>query len=984
MALKAVSNAIDLKNTESALKQALTSSSTAYGRNVSPTAADLSNQIKLMNVQKTREAEEQAKLREKIYGPPALEQKTLQQEKSEGPIGRALSAIQTPLYGVVGAVEALTGTGSKKGAANILANIKERGLFGDLLKKSSVPSVISMPLGFALDVALDPLTWMTLGTEAIVPRVAKGLYSGGLSGAKLATTSGALTKFERLGRLVPGLASRAAGEAPTGAAKVYKNIATAAQAGRKEFRNLYGVPLEQEMAARAAKPRWGERLEQQVSKEPESLFSRFINSFRFKNNWYENIKKTDEALANPNLAGDDVDIFDKYFLPQSRNQIREVLSDSNQSKVGLTGLVNKLNLEQGNAGKILNEGLETAFYDGKRLRALNEEGLPDADAVYGRLADEAENEKAYQEFMNEFRSLSSQSGLLQEKVKEAMAQLGKTEIGWYDRLMDSLKDKNKHPIINNILDKYEGYIGLFKDMKTGGNPASLYVYAPVGNSFMGEMSGLKVFTTDFFSYIKDTNQLLRGKSTPGVRKLLDQTAKDLGWQKFLESYSGVVKKVYGFDPAIFTEYEKQRELILSKAAQKFKASEVALARQEIDNAMNRIMSQLASRAVPAEMSRVATEGEVLPSYLSAELYSSSFKDLVSTLEKSNSKVLNFVGNYLTKSLEKYDRVDQTFKLGSALYMTQRGIDEEELKLLSRWIRINPSDYKEVNGLYRLTPDKATEASLEIYMNYAAMPAFVKMMRSIPLLGSPFASFMYTMGAKTGKTLMYNPALFSKVQSFLGELEGQPSPLEKEALKQPYYQWYNKPGMVKLPFFKDNPVYLNMTNMIPYYTMNIFQPSERRYSSKVSGIAASFFDRFPIFKTPEGQIMFDYLVQPLILREATPKGMFDQPIWPYEATAFEKGRNLVRDLVETVVPPQLGLVAGVPSGLLAPDVAANYLPSYQWRKIMRATSGKTAEGVQTKEPAVQKTVRALLGGMGIPLQELPLENIATNVQKNLNE
>ena len=105
-------------------------------------------------------------------------------------------------------------------------------------------------------------------------------------------------------------------------------------------------------------------------------------------------------------------------------------------------------------------------------------------------------------------------------------------------------------------------------------------------------------------------------------------------------------------------------------------------------------------------------------------------------------------------------------------------------------------FKGADDLYRFSGEAATGVSNEIYMNYAAMPGAVKVLRSLPFFGSPFASFGYSMLAKTGKTAMNNPAFFNKVNFVLKELSGGKSPLEKDALaNNKYYQWYNKEGMV---------------------------------------------------------------------------------------------------------------------------------------------------------------------------------------------
>lgn len=85
--------------------------------------------------------------------------------------------------------------------------------------------------------------------------------------------------------------------------------------------------------------------------------------------------------------------------------------------------------------------------------------------------------------------------------------------------------------------------------------------------------------------------------------------------------------------------------------------------------------------------------------------------------------------------------------------------------------------------------------------------------------------------------------------------------------------------MKLPFFKENPLYLNIANVIPYYSMNMFMPSNRRYSSSLGSNLVSALDKLPIMKDPVGQTIFDYFIQPLIIRDTMSQGQFGQPLYP---------------------------------------------------------------------------------------------------------
>jgi len=77
-------------------------------------------------------------------------------------------------------------------------------------------------------------------------------------------------------------------------------------------------------------------------------------------------------------------------------------------------------------------------------------------------------------------------------------------------------------------------------------------------------------------------------------------------------------------------------------------------------------------------------------------------------------------------------------------------------------------------------------------------------------------------------------------------------------------------MIKLPFFQENPLYLNVANMIPYYNMNMFAPSERKYNDSLGDKLVSVLDKTPILKDPVGQVMFDYFIQPLIIKDSLPQ------------------------------------------------------------------------------------------------------------------
>jgi hypothetical protein len=364
--------------------------------------------------------------------------------------------------------------------------------------------------------------------------------------------------------------------------------------------------------------------------------------------------------------------------------------------------------------------------------------------------------------------------------------------------------------------------------------------------------------------------------------------------------------------------------------------------------------------------------------LTSEILTGPFNDVVNKVkkyaDKSGSPLAKAAHWYLTRPMDLYSKGDQVFRLGMMNHLLTNGITEAELQqLTSRGINIFKEDIQRIanTNRYRILPRSSLNISKEMFMNYMAMPGFVRIMRTLPIVGSPFFSFIYGMTAMTAKTAASNPSVFNKVQFGLKEVTGERSPLEKMALKSPYYEWYNKDGMIKIPFFKENPVYLNMQNMLPYYTMNIFQPMERTYDERFGATTAAILDKLPFLKSPDGQLLFDYLIQPMILQQSEPQGVFGQKLYPTGATTAQKAGYAASAAVETVMPPMLGFL-----GLATPisDDAIKYLPSYRWRQVAYGVRGKTSIGATAKEPASSRTIRNLMSTAGLPTYSIDLKYV----------
>ena len=332
------------------------------------------------------------------------------------------------------------------------------------------------------------------------------------------------------------------------------------------------------------------------------------------------------------------------------------------------------------------------------------------------------------------------------------------------------------------------------------------------------------------------------------------------------------------------------------------------------------------------------------------------------------KLLDFTFN---KMPEGYEKVDQANKMAVFLYATHDGISINEVRKLSKLVDITPEELalgkyvsKEAGEtLYRLSPDTALKLSNIMFLNYAAMPAAVRVMRNMPIMGSPFVSFMYGMSLKTMQTMAYNPAAFNKVTFAMNDFGGTKTPLEKKELDTESYSYLKEPGMFRTPFFDENPIYLNMSSMIPYYSLNMFNPSQTKYGDSAREKLVQAWQSSSVMSDPAGRVLFDYFIQPLILGEAIrPQGTFGQPLYPLDATGVEKLGYGARTLGEAFVPN----IAAY-AGLLTPEGAADYIPSYRWRQLAQAKEGKNQLGISSKEAPTSRTVRTLLQASGIPVQ-----------------
>ena len=812
---------------------------------------------------------------------------------------------------------------------------------GDLLRGYGMSNYAAMPLGFALDVAFDPISWLTLGSSGIVGATARGAAKKGLFGAALGAKARGLEKAVWAAEKVP---EKILGKKILSPEK-YKGLAASAERAKVKYEKIAGDTIEEVAAKSQTKRRFFDKLSEKADK---SEFGRGIN----KVFGYFATKQLRGSMAAEDLARKSGKTF-----KESASEFKKEFGNLKNNLFG--GTVVKKGFQSAKAM----DAEEVAY----KLAEENKNAAVFADTIQG----EIKNIKKL--FENNKDELAKFTGMKEGTMNEIANTLRyyKIDINSYDRKVAKLllSDKNR-----KALRSYGVFTGMFKTAKIGGNLLTAGTNAVVGNVAMTSMMGVNILSPGFRHGMGDAIKMMKSRDLKVLKPFLEEDA----WVEIIHKYPKTFEAVFGINARAITDSRRFLDDFTEKLFKsgEYSAKDINGFKHAFDDAMKGISVE--RRIAPGMVATAHTApGATQTSLLSSEILRGPFTDFLEKLRLAKGtgakeKIGKLYYKAATTSMEAYNKVDQTYRIGLSLHLTKNGLSEKELRLIMKRVPIGMTDITKVGNKFKLSPVKAMEIAQETYMNYLAMPAFVQMMRTIPLVGFPFLSFAAGMTALSAKTAMYNPAFYNKVQFLLKEISGDKSPYEKEALDGEYYNWLNRPGMVKLPFFQENPLYLNVANMIPHYTMNILQPSERNYKSRYGGAFANIIDKLPFFKSPDGQIALDYVILPTLLQDERPQGMFGQPLWETDAGLLKKTGYMARAGIESVMPPMagfagLGTVAGMP-----PEEALPFMPLDRFRQLGYATKGKTRLGIEGKEIPLSRTARVMSAMAGLPVYPMDLK------------
>lgn len=1035
-----------LEKQYSSAKTTLEKSPTALATGAAPTGKDLVTDSRVKSLETRLDQLKNDKLKEQWYGKPGGKDDTASGGEGAQPgfMGRTLNALSTPLYGLVGGVEAATGQGSKSGFANIAANIDERDTFSDLLKRNNVPYLLAAPLGFALDVAFDPVNWATAGTASVIPRaaygLAKGTAKGGLVKGLEAAGKGAAYGFT-------GAGSAALGMTGFGKTGLRQSLKKTTEKYVKDFDEITGRDVIQNATRGGGigitlpgdgndyRFRIGDAIKNSLESIPGG--SKLWQAFDYNNANYIKLSKYQDTLERshgaskllpdePNLQqAEEFAAGIPISSPEARAQADAITGSANEFDMrNLGSFENTLPMD--NLPRSVNPGTVGARADS----LVNDTNFISGNPQAVRTLDPVEQNAR---FADEIADEAVDKEIMQQLMDEYERPGNKTGIKFYDDAVEKVKDfKIKDVAVGaNTLNALGSFTNAFKLSKLGLSPSTHFANAvsaiPIGMmaGFSGESFGMgKGLSGRFFSNLS----LLSGNPKAAnrfIKELGDAGEQGARWVQYMKENGQTYARVYGEAPEyiagkgfvdqimqtgkdaglinatneqeVFESLDKYMLWLRDKTRQ-IDIDEKAGA--DVSSGLLGIAKNAKKKAAssPDETARrFAEEGMADPRTVAitgAEFNDDTWlraklNDLSDAAQAEDATVgIKVLDAFLNKSMSVYGRIDQAWRMSFAQRMTIDGLSERELRTMSNVFPFKKDDIvgktTDNSGVQRflISPDKATELSADILFNYAAMPAAVRMLRAVPILGAPFASFMYGMALRTAQTFAYNPGAFNRINFAMNAYSGEKGPIEKQALESKYYSWYKDPTMMRLPFFEEFPLYLNTANVLPYYSMNMFDPPQRKYENLLPETVSSIVDKSPFLKDPIGQMMFDYFIMPSMIRDEQPLNSFGAPLFPPDSTGLEKAGYALRSVSDTLTP---NLVAplGLAAGAAIPE-SASYLPGYRTRQMANAIQGKNSLGIEGKEDVASRVNRALAGYAGIPIQRLDPRAAASEVKKTFGQ
>ena len=1005
--------------------------------NEAPSKSDISTDIQRQTLQKTIDTLTSQREKEKWY-PVGTDDVTTQGKPKQGLFGRILGALSAPLKWEVGAIDAATGGGEGRGIIeNANYNMNTGGqTYGDIMKERGVPGWIASPLGFMADVAGDPVNVAAMGSSSLVGKVGVGAVKAGMKegilGGLEAAGKGAVTSIggDALGlvKAIPFKIGKTLTETDA-----VKSIAKGVEGMSKSYDALTGI----DNIARASSNimgtpyaenafTLGKGIQEAINAIPGG--EKVLKIFKYSpQEWFRQTKAMDGFAKVMSKEGINSSI------PIDMNRVGEMVNNTlNEDFVNrkILNTYDQLNLK-------INQVIKDSEYIAENGTKGSFMVADDATELEARLAQEALSNEDLRNAVQQFSQLNKErtgidwfdntSKFIKDNVSKFS--IGKVEVGKNMLQAMTISDDifKAAKVTLNPASRPFAYVGntIFTTIY-GFDPMRVYLANdgaglrksidflkgknPANYALENLMWRLENTSSDFAEFVANNPNAI--KNTLGLTAAdivgksfadeLVKTGKVMGMGDIAQSDAALVKQLLAISDEMKTSLTEKVGLEnLAKTGNKGEGPVQTIARslrdkneKATESSLGRVYKNIKSQGTFGE----ATKGA---SYLENEVSDigiKKFYEIKNGWAKKaaeggpGSNFYKVLDTVITQTMDRaasgFNMVDQSNKLNLSVYMTKTGMTESELIAVAKNVRggINDADIVSTtfdNGqkVYKLRWGKATEIADDVYMNYAAMPAFVRMMKASALVGMPFASFTYGTAAKVGKNFLNNPQVFNKVGFAVHEMSGHKSPVEKAALDTPYYAWYDTDTMMRLPFMLDNPWYLNLSSWIPYFSMNMFNPAQRQYTDSMLGGMASTIDQLGFFKTPVGQIFWDYVVGPyLAVGDSAPQNQWGSSLYPLKATGLEKAGYAARSLAESYVPTGLAPL-GIAAGMALPSGAQKYIPLNTGRKFFGAVKGTNEQGIlKVGRTPWDLLAETTAGYMGLPIKPLIMSTLTNTVKR----
>jgi len=343
------------------------------------------------------------------------------ESKSKTVVSRTLDALTAPGYAVSGAVEFALGKGDKKTVIeNIVDQVKKQEGYSTLLKKYGANNAVALPVGFALDIAMDPVSWLSGGSSTLVGRGIEGAAKAGTKGAAKGLASRGLelasTVSKPLKYVAPGKVSSLAEKAATSTDDYFKM--THGTGMRQTVEDLLKRSSEDRMMHQAVFRKAADKF---AEKFPRA--NKVVSAFKSDKDWFKTMKQkeadaiTEKAVQDTGL---DAQLFEGKVTDEfyKRKNAIESMGGTVLNKQQVGDLEKKIRMELGSGMK-----LASGDYSGRVIPGFDYLINPER-AVASKLGDVSASD------------IQNTKELLKIIIKDSTPETG---IKWYDDARKSVK-----------------------------------------------------------------------------------------------------------------------------------------------------------------------------------------------------------------------------------------------------------------------------------------------------------------------------------------------------------------------------------------------------------------------------------------------------------------------------------------------------------------------------------------------------------------